>query len=130
MRSINLNGTERHGVLAADHLEENESLSAGHPPLVGQMILDSGCRIAVAGWNWRYSLQESLKEKGIAWKEGLKTRYFDWIWMSGAVAEIFPLSNWDLREGGLVADLRRGRRSCWLPWLGGTLGIGSMESIF
>ncbi|CAE7368424.1 RE2, partial [Symbiodinium sp. KB8] len=65
--------SERHGVLASSVVVENvapapvEALAA-FGGSVGQVILDSGCRTAVAGSSWHGVLQELLQSKGITWE--------------------------------------------------------------
>ena len=61
--------SERHGALVAEPAA-HEALAAALPDRpVGQVILDSGCRTAVAGWKWHRALQEALTEKGVKWLE-------------------------------------------------------------
>ncbi|CAE7928562.1 RE1, partial [Symbiodinium sp. KB8] len=58
----------RHGVLAAGLDSEPEpSARPLHAP--GQVILDSGCRTAVAGWSWHRQFQAELRARGVTWKE-------------------------------------------------------------
>ena len=71
----------RHGVLAASSQTAptsssvalgqsvNPALSSGNGIPVGQVILDSGCRTAVAGWRWHLALQDELRRRNFGWIE-------------------------------------------------------------
>ena len=58
--------SQRHGVLAAG-LTKDQPGPAMHTE--GQVILDSGCRTAVAGWRWHSEFQAALRQRGVTWKE-------------------------------------------------------------
>ena len=71
----------RHGVLATSSQTTStlpsvdtdqttrSALTSGDGLPVGQVILDSGCRAAVAGWRWRRALQEELRRRNFGWIE-------------------------------------------------------------
>ena len=61
--------SERHGVLVADPGTNHAFAAEPAPRPVGQVILDSGCRTAVAGWKWHRAFQEALTERGVSWIE-------------------------------------------------------------
>ena len=65
--------SERHGVLASTVVPATSQappsqVFAAFGGTVGQVILDSGCRTAVAGTFWHEALQQHLRSKGISWE--------------------------------------------------------------
>ncbi|OLQ12139.1 Transposon Ty1-DR1 Gag-Pol polyprotein [Symbiodinium microadriaticum] len=64
--------SERHGVMASTVVPSSPTQAspvfAAFGGTVGQVILDSGCRTAVAGTLWHEALQQHLRSKGILWE--------------------------------------------------------------
>ncbi|CAE7249975.1 TY1B-ER1, partial [Symbiodinium sp. KB8] len=62
----------RHGVMASTVVPSSPTQAspvfAAFGGTVGQVILDSGCRTAVAGTLWHEALQQHLRSKGILWE--------------------------------------------------------------